>query len=384
MIQKVKHYFNTTATPFDYLRRNRKKKGVLNIGWCSVFPPSHNGAAMVTYTVLRKFRQETGVRLNAIPFGGRIEKKLFPGMGITTVDDPALDAVVFFCLGPHLERFFHRVRTKTIVWQTAHESILADTREADLFTIMKKADLILAMTQKACREYRANGARNVDYLPAGVDTDVFFPRQRQEGPLRVLCATRVHYYKGVSAYLESIPLVVRQKPDIIFTLHGPIDYNTNYYDEIMSLIAKIKKDFPGNFIYQGEWLPPEDVPAVFRGADVFVFPSDNEGFGVPLIEAMSCGMPCIVLDKFPMNEVVQDGTTGFCLPLKKESMSRYHGYRFPHPEDIAGAILRLAGNADERRRMEEEARRRVQQQYSLDACVRKLISSIEAVTKVEV
>ena len=65
-------------------------------------------------------------------------------------------------------------------------------------------------------------------------------------------------------------------------------------------------------------------------------------------------------------------------------MSRYHGYRFPHPEDIAGAILRLAGNADERRRMEEEARRRVQQQYSLDACVRKLISSIEAVTKVEV
>jgi glycosyltransferase involved in cell wall biosynthesis len=238
--------------------------------------------------------------------------------------------------------------------------------------------VVLTMSKKSCEEYRKRGA-HADYLPAGVDTDIFCPHQSQ-APLRVLCATRVHYYKGVSAYLDAIPLVLEKRPDILFSLHGPIDSNTNYAGEIFSLIESTLKMYGRNFTYEGDWLPPERLPQVFKGANIFVFPSDNEGFGVPLIEAMSCGMPCIVLDKFPMNEIVRQSLTGECLPVRQESMDRYHGYRFPHPEDIAAAILRYAQQPETLYCAGELARKRVEQEYSLDGCVRKLLSCVALVT----
>ena len=377
MIKRLARYAATALTPLDYLRPLRRKRGDIHVGWCSVFPPTPNGAATLAHTVIRRLAREPGICVSAIPYGGRIDKRLFPRLHFTTVNDRSLDVVIFFCLGPHIAPYLRRARAKrTLVWQTAHESITADEREAALFEIVRKADGILTMSRSAFEEYRLHGADNAAYLPAGVDTDIFSPRSRQGGPLRVLCATRIHYYKGVSAYLDSITLILRRRPDIRFTLHGPIDMNTNYYAEITGRIEETKARFPANFSYQGQWLPPEEVPGIFRAADLFVFPSDNEGFGVPLIEAMSCGMPCIVMDKAPMNEIVRDRVTGCCLPVGSRSRRRYHGYRFPSPEDIAGAVLAQDDCRQTHERMSLAARQRALEEYSLEGCMRGLTGHI--------
>ncbi len=51
----------------------------------------------------------------------------------------------------------------------------------------------------------------------------------------------------------------------------------------------------------------EDKPALYRGADLFVFPSSYEGFGLPLLEAMACGTPVIAADATSLPEIVGDG-----------------------------------------------------------------------------
>ena len=59
------------------------------------------------------------------------------------------------------------------------------------------------------------------------------------------------------------------------------------------------------------WVDEEDKPALYSAAIALVFPSRYEGFGLPPLEAMSCGTPAIVSDRSSLPEVV--GAGGVCV-----------------------------------------------------------------------
>jgi len=55
------------------------------------------------------------------------------------------------------------------------------------------------------------------------------------------------------------------------------------------------------------WVPEEDKPTLYSEAALFVFPSLYEGFGLPPLEAMSCGTAVITSNRGSLPEVVGDG-----------------------------------------------------------------------------
>jgi glycosyltransferase involved in cell wall biosynthesis len=73
----------------------------------------------------------------------------------------------------------------------------------------------------------------------------------------------------------------------------------------------------------------EDLPLLYSGATVFVFPSLYEGFGLPIVEAMACGAPVVASNTSSVPEVVQDA--GILVPPNR-------------PEEFAQAILRVTSD----------------------------------------
>ena len=87
-----------------------------------------------------------------------------------------------------------------------------------------------------------------------------------------------------------------------------------------------------------DYVPRDLLPAVYSGAAVFVYPSRYEGFGLPVLEAMSCGAPVIVSSADALTELVDDAA----VVLRTESV-----------EELTQAMERLLRFEDEPRKLRE-------------------------------
>jgi len=65
------------------------------------------------------------------------------------------------------------------------------------------------------------------------------------------------------------------------------------------------ENIEGNIIFTGG-VAQEDLPYIYNGADLFAYPSFAEGFGLPVLEAMACGVPTVASRTSSLPEVVGD------------------------------------------------------------------------------
>ncbi len=82
------------------------------------------------------------------------------------------------------------------------------------------------------------------------------------------------------------------------------------YQRCIKLTKKFRME---NVEFEG-FAPDDELPEIYNSFDVFVFPSDREGFGLPIIEAQKCFVPVIVKDKTHIPREVTD----FCLKARNE------------------------------------------------------------------
>lgn len=80
------------------------------------------------------------------------------------------------------------------------------------------------------------------------------------------------------------------------------------YPEAHNLVAEHQLDDVVSFVRD---VAEADVPALYSGADVFVFPSYYEGFGLPPLEAMACGVPVVCAHASSLPEVVGNAALTF-------------------------------------------------------------------------
>jgi glycosyltransferase involved in cell wall biosynthesis len=86
-------------------------------------------------------------------------------------------------------------------------------------------------------------------------------------------------------------------------LAGPLGWHHE------SLMRELALEGPGEVVMTGG-LTPEELDAVYRAADAFVYPSLYEGFGLPVVEAMARGVPAIASNTSSVPEVTGDAALG--------------------------------------------------------------------------
>ncbi|MFO7166516.1 MAG: glycosyltransferase family 1 protein [Chloroflexota bacterium] len=104
--------------------------------------------------------------------------------------------------------------------------------------------------------------------------------------------------KNIVRLIEAAVLVRRRHPEIRLVLAGSKQWRTASIDRAL---ARADLD---DTVYCTGYVDDDDLPSLYSGAEVFVFPSLYEGFGLPPLEAMACGTPVVTSNRSSLPEVV--------------------------------------------------------------------------------
>ena len=141
----------------------------------------------------------------------------------------------------------------------------------------------------------------------------------------VLFVSSLWPYKNCDGLLRAWAQARAGLPDHQLVIVGP-GRDEKYMGELHALAASL--GIAGDLVFTGG-VPLEDTVAFYRAAEVFVYPSLNETFGLPILEAMACGCPVVTSDTSAMPE-----TAGGAAVLADPR----------DPASIAGAITEAAGH----------------------------------------
>ncbi|MEM7533892.1 MAG: glycosyltransferase family 1 protein [Chloroflexota bacterium] len=115
---------------------------------------------------------------------------------------------------------------------------------------------------------------------------------------------RKNYPTLIRAYAQ-LPKTLRQIHPLVFLTGSKQSYGKRRMQEVFEE-EQLGSDVTEDIVVL-DFVERDELVTFYQGADVMVYPSIYEGFGLPPLEAMSCGTPVITTTAPAMNEVVADG-----------------------------------------------------------------------------
>lgn len=223
---------------------------------------------------------------------------------------PCASVVTFhdmtFFLFPHLH-----TRSKRLFFPRA---ILYSARKADALVAISEStrqDAIRLLGIPPHKIFTTPLGVSPDYRPVSEASLLEEVRRRYRLPEKfILYVGLVEPRKNLPLLLKAYKSLTRQRQDYPLVIVGRFGW---MYEQVIRQIdlleLKEKVHFAG-------YVPAQDLPIVYNLADVFVYPSLYEGFGLPPLEAMACGTPVITTAVSSMPEHV--GEAGILVPAQDE------------------------------------------------------------------
>jgi glycosyltransferase involved in cell wall biosynthesis len=233
--------------------------------------------------------------------------------------------------------------------------------------ILMHADAFVAISTAVAAELTAEGvdASAIKMIPNSVDACRFSPVTPHEketlrrklglplGDRIVIYTGRLVSYKGLPLLLDVWQAIQEQNDHVQLLLvgSGGLDIHNceaelRAYVEDNGMRASVR--FTGSV---------DNVQELLQAADIFVLPTENEAFGISLIEAMACGLPVISTSVGGVTDILEHRLNGFVV-----QPGDHHQLR--------EALATLLTDSDLSARLGCAARRTVQEKYGVEVVMR--------------
>ncbi len=167
------------------------------------------------------------------------------------------------------------------------------------------------------KEYGAEDD-HIHFIPHGVNTDIFKPvdgsnlkrKLGLENSDVILYVGRIAKGKGVDKLIKILNLVIKKNKNIKLVIIGG---DAGYLPIVKNLIQRYNLS---NYITLVGYVSKFNLPEYYSMADLIVYPSRQEIFGLVLCEAMACGKTVIGSDIMGPSEIILNGKTGYTSNFK--------------------------------------------------------------------
>lgn len=258
-------------------------------------------------------------------YGGRSPlHKLYETHFGTGVESTRVQADILHCPKSILPFYGHSIQTITI-----HDLIFLKYPEKYSFAwkmywtnflqaSIRKSDYIVTVSQNTkvdLIDFYSINPEQIRVIPGGINLSKFSPTRREsdtaiygryELPQRYLLFLG-HFFarKNLSRLLEAYAPIARENNAPPLVLAGP---NTEGAGEIQSKVAELSIE---DYVFIPGYIAQSDLSSLYRNAEALVYPSLEEGFGFPVLEALACGCPVICSDISTLREIGGDHASYF-------------------------------------------------------------------------
>lgn len=233
----------------------------------------------------------------------------------------------------------------------------------DYKRLFKAGDLFLPV----CKYFKKNlvklgcDPKKIVVHHSAIDCKKFFCKRRKEpkkDKIHIVSIGRLIGKKGLDDALKAVIRIIKKYPHVRYTIVG----DGKMRGQLERLIEK--SDMQKKIILFG-WANRDEVVRILNKADIFLLPSktssdhDKEGIPNVLKEAMACGLPVVSTYHAGIPELVEDGVSGLLVPEGDV-------------DQLVAKLAYLIKNRNQWKKMGKAGRKKVEQEYELEAVVDKL------------
>lgn len=200
-----------------------------------------------------------------------------------------------------------------------------------------------------------------------VDSQKFLPPSAtaKNEYVRILLAGHLSHVKGQKEAIEVCGELVKEGHKIKLYFAGKDNSSQQKYEqELKELVQKLSLEKEIIFLSK-----VDNMLAEYHKADIFLLPSLQEGLPLVVLEAMSAGLPVVATDVDGTGEAVDDGKTGYLVPLADGLADK---------AQLKKKLLELIKNPSTRKEMGVAGAKRAKEEFSKKGFEEKLAQFIES------